>query len=89
MVATRVIMKGQLVGPAVDSGAMSSSPVPADLARDGVLTSMDDVRCLVAAQNIPLGTILYRSMFVAPSVLNLDGGLDTTGSLVRACPRAP
>jgi Flp pilus assembly protein CpaB len=86
LVATRVIPRGQLVQDAADTDALRRDDVPAALARDGTLTGVtDDVRCLVAAWDIPQGAVLRRSMLSTPAELGLDEGLAVSGTAPPTC----
>lgn len=85
LVATRVVVRGELVQAADGSGAFKAEQLPGDLVRDDTLTTTAGVQCLVAAQNVPAGAILSRNMFVEPSTLGMDGGYGNKGSIVKTC----
>jgi flagella basal body P-ring formation protein FlgA len=83
-VVERVVPIGKLVGEASDDGSIQKREMPGDVVPDDGVTSVDDLRCLVAATDIPAGAVVRRSMFVEPSKLGLERGL-TLGTGPTGC----
>ena len=79
LVVERLVPIGKAVVTAADDGSLRTTEVPGDLVPDDALTSVEGIKCLVAAQGLPRGTVLRRSMFVEPAKLGLTVGL-TGGS---------
>jgi flagella basal body P-ring formation protein FlgA len=83
-VVERVLPIGKLVAEASDDGSIQKREMPGDVVPDDGVTSVDDLRCLVAATDIPAGAVVRRSMFVEPSKLGLERGL-TLGTGPTGC----
>jgi len=83
-VVERLVPFGKLVGAASEDGSIQKRPLPADLAPEDAVTDLEGMRCLVAARDLPLGTMLRRDMFVAPSDVGLERGL-TIGTGPTGC----
>jgi hypothetical protein len=75
LVVERLVPIGKAAVTANGDGSLRIDEVPGDLVPEDALSSVDDVKCLVAAQGLPRGTVLRRSMFVEPEKLGLTVGL--------------
>lgn len=76
LVVERLVPIGKAAVTASTDGSLRVDEVPGDLVPEDALTSIDDsVKCLVAAQGLPRGTVIRRSMFVEPAKLGLSVGL--------------
>jgi len=75
-VVERIVPFGKLVGVAVDDGSVLQREMPGDIVPDDAVSSVDDdLRCQVAVRDLPIGTVLRRSMFAEPSKVGLERGL--------------
>jgi hypothetical protein len=85
LVVERIVPQGKIVAAAAGDGSLKQSEVPADVAPDDAVTDVSPLRCLVAAQSLPRGTILRRSMLVEPKAIGLDKGLTDGTTRPQGC----
>jgi hypothetical protein len=74
-VIERIVPIGKLVAAASADGSIQKREIPGDVVPEDAVTTLDDVRCLVAARDLPIGSVVRRSMLVEPSKLGLEHGL--------------
>jgi hypothetical protein len=73
-VIERIVPIGKLVAAASADGSIQKREIPGDVVPDDAVTTLD-VRCLVAARDLPIGSVVRRSMLVEPAKLGLEHGL--------------
>jgi len=75
LVVERLVPIGKAAITASADGSLRVDELPGDLVPEDNLENVDDIKCLVAAEGLPRGTVIRRSMFVEPAKLGLPVGL--------------